>query len=330
MAILRINEIDAGKRKVTVTEKGERRYSRAWRVCVDSQLNGPAEAFLLVPIKRWEPYVESSGFIDKWALAVDGDCQREKADDPFTWIVTINYTSKFWDAINRDLKKSGQDPNSQNKDSPQNPLTRPPHYDYGQWTWQRALDHDFRYEQTPTGINGPQSMTNSAGDKFDPPYMFEEAGASIIVTRNEPFFDVDKAVSYSRRMNSKTMWGWGPFTLLCRSITGSDEIENGFPYSKVRYEFWIKWFQLKNSDGSTTNVTWKFRALDQGYNQLDPNDITKRIAILCPNHGVVMQPQLLDGSGRLLAPGKDPFYKEFWTFPAVDLNDLQLPPPPGA
>lgn len=315
-------------------------------------INGPGEAVLAAPIKRWEPYVEYSvyptdngpaaviSFEDKWALAVSITAERENPTDPFTWILKATYTSKFWDAINRDLKKNGQDPNSQNKDSPQNPLTRPPHYDYGQWTWQRALDHDFRNLQTGNGILGSQSMTNTAGDKFDPPYMFEEAGLSIIVTRNEPFFDTKKANAYSRRMNSAPMWGHLQYCILCRSITGSDEIENGFAYSKVRYEFWIKDLTLPR-DGSFTVqdqsdptlpifIDWRFLALSQGYNQIDPNNAAKRIAILCPTHGVVMQPQPLDSSGHVVQPGSPKYYQSFWVFPAADLNDLAIPSPPGA
>lgn len=307
MAITLVTEIMEA-RQASADRKGTRSYTRRWRVHSDTPLDGPLTACLAVPVLRFDPYAEPGGLVDFGALAEDIVGVPQSPDDHYRWIVTIRYSSAWWDIFARDSAKPSKphgspQNNNSDKDSLINPLNRPPRVSYGMSFGDRYLEQDFS--------NPPKALSNSAHDKFDPPYMIPEAYPTITVERNEPFFDLDKQVFYSLTINTKTFLNQEPYTVLCYQITGSNEYENGFVYAKVVYEFRIR------------RKTWKLQALDQGLAYIDPINGDKRAVIDGFGSGY-SQPIPLDGTGFPLAIGADPVYLEFQVYDQQDLNELKI------
>lgn len=152
----------------------------------------------------------------------------------------------------------------------------------------------------PTYVdNNGDGLLNSAGDPF-PPQGDLYGGDVLTITRNEPYYDPGKNLTYRLKINSDTFsplggaFTFGPSQARCRSIRPAREYVIGEPFLPIVYRFEIK------ADGFIK----KF--VDQGY-QGWYND-----ASAVPQPGTFWTPGpppervatevLLDGTGKPINP----------------------------
>ena len=81
------------------------------------------------------------------------------------------------------------------------------------------------------------AILNKAGDAFDPPIEVERPHAVLTVTRNQASFNGSTALAYVQKVNSAVFAGGAVGTVMCRSISATDEIKNNIQYWRVTYEF---------------------------------------------------------------------------------------------
>jgi hypothetical protein len=110
-------------------------------------------------------------------------------------------------------------------------------------------------------------IVNSAGDAFDPPLNTEFTTLFLTYTRNEPYFDIQKALTYSNTVNSNsfTIRGAGivaPGQIKCDSIQPAGEYTDDADFVPIVYSFEIRRGNKQDSDGSWDG--FKLRVLDQG------------------------------------------------------------------
>lgn len=142
-------------------------------------------------------------------------------------------------------------------DGQEDPLLQKPKLKWGIGSESLPVDHDA--DGNP--------LLNSALDAFDPPPSAEFTTIFLSITRNEPYFDVAKALAYSNRINANafTIKGAGVVDsgqILCRSIQPTGEYIEGVRFVPVCYDFELRSGLKQDSDGLWDG--FKYRILDQG------------------------------------------------------------------
>jgi hypothetical protein len=145
-------------------------------------------------------------------------------------------------------------------------------------------------EISDVDING-NPVVNSAYSYFDPPVTRDRTRPNIRVVRMEDSFSDSTILGYADKVNSDVVGDYPVRTLKCAAPTAETLYSQftGAKYYKVTY------LLAYNPD------TWDKVLLDQGLEELDPSDATKRRKIFVENQPA-SSPQLLDGSGHYLAP----------------------------
>ena len=146
-------------------------------------------------------------------------------------------------------------------DNQEDPLLKKPHIKWGIGSESLPVDHDA--DGNP--------LLNSALDAFDPPLSTEFTTIFLSITRNEPYFDVQKALTYSNRININpfNIKGAGivaPGQILCRSIQPAGEYIEGTRFVPIVYDFELRSGLKLDSDGLWDG--FKYRILDQGLRAL--------------------------------------------------------------
>lgn len=218
----------------------------------ESMYNDPAAAAYGMQIGATYAFGE-----DEDTVATLTDLDFEETENAYIWYATGVYdTDRIISAVTDD------------------PLAQPPVIDYGGTTQERPLVIDF---------NGV-SVVNSSGDRFDPPFTFEEKRPLISITRNESSYNKDDAIAYQNAVNDATWNGIDPYCAKLNIYQGTLTLQNGIQFYSVRYEIEIRregFFEY---------------ALDQGFRDIDgnlfrdPRDQTP-----------LSNPTLLNGKGRKLA-----------------------------
>jgi hypothetical protein len=199
-------------------------------------------------------------------------CRKVKAsNDSFShrhWLVTAIYSSEF---------EIAEDPQVDPAD----------------------IDWDAQLFQRPYFVdNEGKAIVNSAGDYPDPPLEGDDAVWVVSVRKN--FSAVPTWIlTYKNAVNTSAFVLDG-VTIAARQakISGirisTKQERNGVPYRAVAIVFHLK------DDGDTWDKKW----LDQGLNEKDPSDSTKRRKITDVNGAYVTSPAMLDGSGAKLSDPK--------------------------
>lgn len=239
-------------RNAGLDERGQRRYTRVFRVETDTMLSGPGEAISYIPVRRFDPYEESGGYADRGALADTVDAVMEAPGETLDWIVTVNYSSRFWDEVQRAEQSGGvgstgevpPNPTSgssggggepSDSASPINPLLRPPVKRWGTMKESRVMEFD----QDPD-VEGGVAMTNTVGDRFDPPYMRPETILTLSIEKNQLEYDAATIIEFYDCTNLTEMFGFASGWVKFESSTAVSQYENGFTYWSVTYEFAIR------------------------------------------------------------------------------------------
>jgi hypothetical protein len=185
------------------------------------------------------------------------------------------------------------------------------------WRWQPAsdsllIDRDF--------YNNP--IGNSAGVPFDQPSQSFEGSLGLVAIRNEPFYDVAKAMTVMNTTNSKPFTvsnGQGPLgggggvagtvgigQAFCVLVDSQTDIYNGVPYATVSYNFRFK--RGRKIDGLVNGLEeydsfWDVK-LDQGDSGWFYNSHTSKATrgLICNERGLLVGTVKLNGNGQPLDP----------------------------
>ena len=182
---------------------------------------------------------------------------------------------------------------------PLSPLMEPPEIS---WTFSDSN------EPTDTDTEG-KPITNSAGESFDPPITKDYSDLILRYTRNEETFDELIAADYKDAVNSDTFLGFGAGHVLCKMFEADQMRAADLTYYRVRYEFRIRYDEVKTRDGSGNIQTYIFgwikRIRDEGYRETtgeENQDGSPEIDEIEDKNSVkISQPCLLDGSGNRLS-----------------------------
>lgn len=235
--------------------------------------------------------VTLSGVRDAGSFVQDVTTERTNANaaaGSCTWKVTVDYGP--YDASTFS----------------ETPLEWPIKLSWGAQKYQRPTYRDVE----------DNAILNSASDPFGDQTTRDDSRSILTVTRNElcSTFDPLTPAKYRDRTNLNPWNGADAKTVKIASITTGDPVydsNNQVWYYVVTYVF------EENKDG------WLFEPIDQGFNALDSSTPPRRKPIM--NSGQPTQEaQLLDGSGKVLPSGGEPFYLSFEIYDTIDFDPLEL------
>ena len=291
----RLVDGDDGGRKLP----NERSYRCVWQVHCSDPLDTAAQvlAFSLLPQPgdRFTGWTELNGVYspkatpdDPNAVVVDRRARRS-ADSPFVWEVTIAY--------------EGID----------SPTAKPADVKYSQVPFQEAVIQD----------RGGRFITNSAGDLYDGGVTVDRQRGLLTITRNVPYdgWDPDKAETYRNTLNRYpyrhgTLLRAGqpvespPGTAKIKTLDADRVVTRQHPNPALAAYHWAVTCQIEvdystfvNPQGQRVPRLWRKVLADVGYHELTAGGLKKPIRF---NHQPASTPQLLDGTGRRLAPYDGP------------------------
>jgi len=159
-----------------------------------------------------------------------------------------------------------------------------------------------------------------------------DAEETLIVTTQTPVpilevkryefypFDPNIILDYGNHTNSTAFYGAPVGSALMMPPQADEETIEGVKYVRVTYR--IK-FKIRKIAGVQQVDTWKARVLHVGHKF--KNDAGK-LEIYTDKTGNPAEVFLENGTGKKLATGVDPQYKEFNRYPKVNFNNLNLGP----
>lgn len=152
-------------------------------------------------------------------------------------------------------------------------------------------------------------ITNSAGESFDPPIIKDHSDMVLRYSRNEQTFNMLVAGDYKDAVNSDTFLGFAPGHVLCTVFVSEQMRAANLIYYRVRYEFRIRYDEVKARDASGDIQTYVFgwikRIRDEGFRELtgetNPDGSPEYREITDEKGMKISQPHLLNGSGKKLS-----------------------------
>ena len=174
-----------------------------------------------------------------------------------------------------------------------------------------------QFQKPATQDKDGKGVVNSAGDPFIPAAQMDDSRRIVTVQKN--LANVPTWIlSYQDAVNSDA------FTIDGRSIAigeakmqrvsvGPPEIRNGTTFRQVTFVIALR------RDG------WAYKILDQGFNEKDPADATKRKPIYI-NGQLPSSPVLLDGTGKAKTDPKtaNATYLTYNVYKTADFSQLPL------
>jgi hypothetical protein len=130
---------------------------------------------------------------------------------------------------------------------PGHPLTEP-------------IKYRFQWANTTEGCDRTNTgaiIQNAAGQSFSSLTPTDILNGWLIATRNEPFYDVARAVSYSNAVNNTALtigplgaWNLDSGQACCRRITCESDITTDAPYAVIQYAIELRGGFKKDADGN--------------------------------------------------------------------------------
>ncbi len=341
MAIpVEITEISQG-REASDDEKGERTYTRVFRLRYDVATPGPGQAIVQQLVQRYNVYQEPGGYIDEAALATKGTAAPESPDDSFNHLVTIYYSTKWWDDTARALliadsgttgaRPHGSGGSKPEDNSPANPLARPWQLSWGTVGIRELLEHD--YDDSTSDKQGFLIRT-TAGVPYDPPLETERRLLTLTVKRNTTTYVAQTAQLYFDTTNRNDFYVGRPGAFLAGAV---------FPAGTVKCEYWIAETGFENEvpfyaetiffvinlgrvipNSTGKRAGWLRVLLNAGLQELKDGKL--KDIMHTPGHPV-SKPWPLDIGGLALVPGYadgDLIYRTFVEFPRADFEVFRL------
>lgn len=261
-------------------KNGKVSVTRAWMVTCDNPLDGPIVAMQAEGIPREGNPLTGHIFAPR-VTSVDADPVN---NSDVVFIVIVQYEGVDGEAI------------------PTHPLDRAPEYQWGADSFTEPYFYD---ESKPNR----KPFVNAAGDPFDSQWERAKSDLTIILTRNEPIWDVLAIDHFKDSVNEDavTIDGqiYGPGTLLLGPVTAQKSAEDwmGQPidFYRVTYPFKAR----RNG--------WKDKPLNYGLQQLkdtltfnpDGSKIYTRIPIMDGAGKEARTPWPLDLAGKAMKSATD-------------------------
>lgn len=205
------------------------------------------------------------------------------------------------------------------------PLEDPPDISWQTVTSTEQMDFDAE----------GNAITNSVGERFDPPPAFEVVDRKLTYVRNEAAFDTVAAAEFDNVTNSTEFLGWAPGTVLCKPITATNQREGDLTYARVNYEFHFRVGLPAGVTGGGPENAWTKRVLNQGTRERvfvdgvaqvndDENKSPKYRTLTGDDKNPLAEPVNLDAEGKPLAAGADPVWITVVQYEAKDLGQLGI------
>lgn len=229
---------------------------------------------------------------------------EQDSEDGLQWMVTIEYGP--FDVVhelgNSDLTSGIICPTDRN---------------YEVWTETAKFE---RYKTEDENIDPDtgegQPYLNTVGDPLLDPPATEETRPVINIARNEASYSDAWASQFKDCVNSGEFLGYPPNTVKCKDIKPERIYDPDWGYYfRVVYQFEIR----DDDDGNG----FTHLALNAGYRQL-VNGTGSPVNVTDANGQQITDavPLQKDGSYK---PSADPYYLQFYPFPAVDFSQLNIP-----
>lgn len=291
MGVIQIDE-DFDGRRGSITDTGDREYTRVFNVQTDNPSDGSAIVMFAVGIPRIYSVYSSGNETDLGAFCKSVEPEQDSASRTF-WKVTCRYDSKF------DVNKAGQqvDPD---------PTHQPAVISWTSNHYTRVVS-----ESTTSGV----AIKNSAGDTFDPPVTSEWSRPVLNIAINRLFFDPSWKYDYENAINSDPWFGQDAKCWLCRAIDANLEYAS-IPNRPV-FPYWAISLAFEHNRDKWNPA----KILDIGYNKLNGTVVEK---IKDKNGEDVSFPVRLDGSGAVLSTSAADVFRSFNIYREVSFGALGL------
>lgn len=259
MAVVWVKEMGHGMRG-RYDGVNRRTYTRTFQVKVSNKADGPAIVLAATGIPRRNDQYATTTDVDLGARCVS--LEHHETESPYLRRVEAEYSTDSPDPLQQ----------------VENPLLRPAEIDYSGVRFSKPFDKD---------VNG-RSILNSAKRPFDPPLERDDTRGVLIITRNEPIFNMTLADLYQDTVNSDNFFGRPRDSWKCQPMRGRNAYENGVAFVIVTYEFEFR------KEG------WRFEPLDQGKYGYDVT--TRKYTIFTDSTGLPLtEPIPLNGQGGKLS-----------------------------
>ena len=289
MAVTFVGELAEGGR--AANSKGIRTYTRVFRLTTSSQNDNAYTVGSNINL----PIIGNVFPSDQDAFCTDIDIQCVRGWR--IWDATVNYSTE------RALS-------DQKSSDPQNPT--PPTGEPVYVTWDTE-----QFQRPATRDKDNKGVVNSAGDPFIPPEQMDDSRRIVTVQKNltaVPTWILD----YQDSVNAASFTVDGVTIAagdakMQRVSVGPPELRNGVLFRQVTFVIALR------RDG------WAYNILDQGFNEKDPADATKRKPIYVNGH-LPSSPVLLDGTGKVLEnpTTANAVYLTYNVYKTADFSQLPL------
>ena len=285
-----------------VGPNGERTYRRSYLVLTDDPNELKRNILLCGALPVYgAPYPEDPL---AWCQRVD---PKQRTDSPLHWEVEAEWSSQY----------PGGNPTDRQK---------PPDQRRPQWDYKFQPLHKI----FPTDLDGV-AFCDSAGTPFDPPPEIPLFVDQITVRRYEQSFSRKADRKYLNATNTDAWQDAQAGEALVQTIDRQEVFEDGAYWFSTTYVVLcsplvtISGVIGPSGDSPTIGGWDPVFILDQGPKILDANN--KPQAIIDSAQAIDGRPQLLDGSGHVIARGGDPHYLKFRTVNKIAFSGLNLTPP---
>ena len=289
MAVTYVGELAEGRR--ATNSKGVRTYTRVFRLTTSSQNDNAFTVGSNINL----PIIGNIFPSDNTAYCTDIDIQCVRGWR--IWDATVNYSTE------RKLS-------DQQSSDPQNPT--PPTGEPAYITWDTE-----QFQKPATQDRDGKGIVNSAGDPFIPAEQMDDSRRVVTVQKNltaVPSWILD----YQDSVNNASFTVDGVTVTagkakVQRVSVGPIELRNGAAFRQVTFVIALR------RDG------WAYSILDQGFNEKDPADATKRKPIYI-NGQLPSSPVLLDGTGKAKTDPKtaNATYLTYNVYKTADFSQLPL------
>lgn len=301
MSVLSVVEVFDSRAGSKLLEKFSRKYTRVFKVETSVSTDSAAVVLASCPVALGEGFPTDTGSFCR-------SINARQAGKYTLWEITVEYDS---------VSPDGKDPSEQHP----NPTLRPPNW---------RVDFE-RYKEAVKVDLDSKPVVNSANDAFLPPYEINRTQVKYTYETNLPSFDVNQAFKYIGTINKDPWYKFGinhqKHSVMFDNVTAHEEFENGIKYVKAVYTLMVrlKWIEEENK---YVGAWHPVLILDEGYYEKGSggSQEAKKKPIRDKSGAIKTTPTLLDGDGKVKAPGEDgtitPVYREFKFYKEVDFTQI--------
>lgn len=298
MSVVSVNEIHTG-RGIVKDDKGVRRATRAWLLTTSDPYD---EAVVIEAsgsiVQRGQAYVTANA--TDLNLSVRKIDIKQNADSRLHWTITAEYS---------DERKTS-------KDKEPNPLLRETDITHSASAYQKVAETAVNDNSGDSDYGTETAILNSARQPFVPPPQVDDTRYTLTFAKNFSSYDAATGYGYTNSVNDGTYFGADARTLKIASIDVPPKItETVDGIGDVEYYRVTVAMEFRPE-------TWDLSILDRGYYSLSTGGVLSEINTT--DGQPFAEPQLLNGSGAVLASTGTPEYRQYRYYREKDFNALGL------